>query len=64
MLLLKAWADQNLEYDYIKYPVDKRNIASRKIPEALGGAIAGEKAKTSRSGRKLLTLEYHVPRVA
>ncbi|MBD0266374.1 MAG: GNAT family N-acetyltransferase [Tolypothrix sp. Co-bin9] len=36
---IKDWADENLDYDYLFYPVDKANIASRKIAEALGGTV-------------------------
>ena len=37
IVALKKWADEHLDYDYLKYPVDVRNYPSRKIPEALGG---------------------------
>lgn len=33
------WCFENLDIDYIKYPVDKRNIKSIKIIESLGGSI-------------------------
>ena len=39
MTALKLWADQSIEYKYLKYPVAIQNIASRKIPESLGGVI-------------------------
>lgn len=39
---LKSWADTNLSYEYCRYPVDRANIASRKIPEALGGKVVKE----------------------
>lgn len=57
--LLKKWAENNLIYDYIKYPVDKRNIASRKLAEKLGGEIKDEYVKTSESGNLLDEVEYH-----
>lgn len=59
---LKEWTDKNLAYDYLVYPVDKRNIASRKIPEALGGQIAKEYKKQSMSGNMLDEVEYRVYR--
>lgn len=59
---LKSWADENLKYKYLIYPVDKRNIPSRKIPESLGGLIAGEYKKTNQSGKVLQTLEYRIYR--
>ncbi len=37
---VKKWADENIHYDYIIYPVADKNISSRKIPESLGGKIA------------------------
>ena len=36
---LKAWLDESIDYEYILYPVDNKNIASRKIPETLGGVM-------------------------
>jgi RimJ/RimL family protein N-acetyltransferase len=57
---LKNWADHNLQYKYLVYPVDKRNIASRKIPEALGGQIAKEYKKKSMSGKILDEIEYRI----
>ena len=32
VIALKKWADQNLDYKYILYPVDDKNYPSRKIP--------------------------------
>jgi ribosomal-protein-alanine N-acetyltransferase len=55
---LKKWADQNLDYEYIIYPVDRNNIPSRKIPEALGGKIRQYYEKINLSGNVLQTLEY------
>ena len=36
---LRDWAEKHLTYDHFVYPVDKRNIASRKIAESLGGVV-------------------------
>ncbi len=36
---LEARAQKNLEFDYIRYPVDRDNIWSRKIAESLGGIV-------------------------
>lgn len=36
---LEARAQKNIEFDYIRYPVDKDNIWSRKIAESLGGIV-------------------------
>lgn len=57
---LKNWADQNLDYEYISYPVDKNNIPSRKIPEALGGKVIKEYEKVTPSGKILYALEYQI----
>jgi len=50
---LKEWAEDNLLYRQLIYPVDRRNIASRKIPEALGGRIIAEKKQISMAGHEL-----------
>lgn len=57
---MKDWADENLTYEYLVYPVDKANIASCRIPEFLGGQIAGERTEVGMSGNKLNTVEYRV----
>ncbi len=57
---LKEWADKNLEYTYLIYPVDKRNIASRKIPESLGGVVKREYKQTGMGGQELDEVEYHI----
>ena len=36
---LKRWADQNLEHEFLYYPVNERNVASRRISEKLGGRL-------------------------
>ena len=46
---LALWAVENIDLDYIIYPVDRANIPSRKIPESMGGIIFEEKqVKTMR----------------
>lgn len=57
---IKNWADENLEYEYLLYPVDRANIASRKIPEFLGGKIFREYNKVNRSGNILHIVEYRI----
>jgi [ribosomal protein S5]-alanine N-acetyltransferase len=57
---LKEWAEQNLDYEYLRYPVDKRNIPSQKIPEYLGGKIAVEYEKTNLGGKSLHLVEYRL----
>ena len=36
-------AVDNLDFDYLVYPVDRDNIPSRKIPESMGGLVFEEK---------------------
>ena len=59
---LKAWADVNLEYHYLLYPVDRRNIPSRKIPESLKGKPHREYSKVNMSGDLLELVEYRIER--
>lgn len=58
MNLLKTWAETNLNYDYLKYPVVRQNIPSRKIAEKMGGIIEDEYIKTSEAGKLLDEVEY------
>lgn len=60
MAVLKQWADKNLQYEYITYPVVIKNIASRKIPESLGGKVVREFKKKSMGGRVLHEVEYRI----
>jgi RimJ/RimL family protein N-acetyltransferase len=57
---LYNWACENIGFDYVSYPVDKRNIASRKIPESLGGVIAREFKSINQSGFELTEVEYRI----
>ena len=57
---LKKWADENLEYDYILYPVAEDNIASRRIPESMGGVIDGETYEKNGLGQEMHFVEYKI----
>lgn len=59
---LKDWADKNLDYKYIKYPVEISNIASRKISESLGGKIVKEYDCEKQDGTLQRLVEYHIPK--
>ena len=59
---IKQWADKNLDCEYFIYPVDQRNIASRKIPEALRGELIRNYDKVNQSGNVLHVLEYRINR--
>lgn len=60
IIALKKWADNNLDYEHILYPVDAENIASRKIPEYLGGKVVKEYDEINMSNKKLHILEYRL----
>ncbi|HUD11425.1 MAG TPA: GNAT family N-acetyltransferase [Candidatus Saccharimonadia bacterium] len=57
---LKDWAREHLTYDYLIYPVDRRNTASRKIAESLGGIVKKDYPRQTQSGSKLDIVEYHI----
>lgn len=57
---LHEWAVANLEYEYLKYPVDEENYPSRRIPEALNGVIEKEYDVMSLNNRRLFILEYRI----
>ena len=58
IVALKRWADATLSYEYMTYPVDRRNNASRRIPEALGGSIFTERQSPAQDGRMLDWVVY------
>lgn len=60
MQALKKWADENLDYEYILYPVADVNIASRKIPESMGGKIVREYDSVNGLGQAMHLLEYRI----
>lgn len=57
---LTAWAVKNIDFDYAIYPVDRANIASRKIPESLGGVIIEEKQVQAMNGHYLDEVVYKI----
>lgn len=59
---LKEWADKNIEYEYLLYPVAKENIASRKIPESLGGKAMRELISKKQNGEDMEEVEYWIYR--
>ncbi len=60
IVYLKKWADKNLNYKYLLYPVDINNIASRKIPEFFKAKVAREYEEKNMSGKILNLLEYRI----
>jgi len=63
MLALKNWAEVNLEYEYIIYPVFKDNLPSRKIAEFLGGKIAREFIGKNFKGEESEEIEYLIEKI-
>lgn len=57
---LIKWARKNLDFDYLKYPVDRRNIASRSIPEYNKGIIMKKYKNLNEIGKELDILEYWI----
>lgn len=58
--LLVNWACHNIDLDHFVYPVDRQNIASRKIPESLGGKIVAKSKMETPSGKILDTVIYRI----
>lgn len=63
IVAIKQWADENLNYEYLVYPVDRANTASRKIPEALGGRVVRTSNEVNDRGGILHLVEYRVYKV-
>lgn len=59
---LIAWAKSKINYEYLRYPVDKRNSASRRIPERNGGVIKKEYKTINQRGFELDEVEYWIYR--
>ena len=57
---LIEWAHENIKFNHIKYPVDKRNLASRKIAEKNNGRILKEYKKIGMGGNELDECEYWI----
>jgi RimJ/RimL family protein N-acetyltransferase len=60
MLKVKRWAEENLNYKYLKYPVDKNNTVSQKLAEKMGGVVEAEYQMTNAKGQELNFLEYRI----
>lgn len=59
---LRDWAEKHIEFERLIYPVDRCNISSRRIAEALGGTIIEEKKVISMSGTELDEVVYGIER--
>ena len=60
---LMNWSRNNIDFDYFIYPVDRKNIASSKIPESLGGEIMAELKVETPNGKILEEVVYKIDRV-
>lgn len=58
---IMEWADGNLAYDFIRYPVASENVPSRRLAESLGGVIAGVGTFRNTNGEELEEIEYRIP---
>lgn len=58
--LIYTWVKQHLLYDYIIYPVSKKNMASRRLVEKLGGKLVRNRLIQSASGNYLDEVVYHI----
>jgi RimJ/RimL family protein N-acetyltransferase len=59
---LIQWAWANLDCEFLSYPVDRRNISSRRIPEAHAGFVVKEWKKLKPNGLELELVEYRIRR--
>ena len=57
---LVDWASEEIDCDYLSYPVDRANTPSRRIPEKLGGEIEDEYDQITPDGRTLNIIEYRL----
>ena len=57
---LVEWARYYCKFEYLKYPVERENIASRMIPESLNATTEAEYGKTTQSGRMQDLVEYRI----
>ena len=54
------WAADEVDCEYIKYPVDRANTPSRRIPESLGAEIEDEYNRVTPDGQILNIVEYRI----
>lgn len=57
---LIKWARKNLVFDYLRYPVDRNNFSSRRIPEHNKGVIMKEYKEINDIGNELDIVEYWI----
>ncbi|HBG32542.1 MAG TPA: hypothetical protein DEG42_07105 [Acholeplasmataceae bacterium] len=60
MKSIVEYAQTHLNIKYLIYPVDRKNFASRNIPETLGGIVKKAYKQINQSGIELDTIEYWI----
>jgi [ribosomal protein S5]-alanine N-acetyltransferase len=60
---LVDWSGNHIDLDHFICPVDRRNIASTKIPESLGGEVVQELKTETPTGKILDKVVYKINRV-
>lgn len=60
VVALVSWAVDHLDINGFVYPVDRRNAASRRIPEALGGHIVSATMTAGLGGNRLEIVTYRI----
>ena len=55
------FAKKNYSFKSLRYPVDRRNFASRRIPELNGGIIVDRMHVVGAIGNELEIIEYKIP---
>lgn len=54
------WANENVSFDYLKYPVDRRNAPSCRIPATYGGIVEDAYKAVNGSGFELDLIEFRI----
>jgi len=54
------WARSFMEYENLKYPVDRKNFPSRRIPEYFKGKVVKEYKLKNMEGEELDIVEYWI----
>lgn len=57
---LVEWLNKNIDFNYLRYPVDRNNPQSIKIANSLGGMVGKEYRNKNMAGKILDTIEYWI----
>ena len=58
---IRYWAEGHMIVDAFIYPVDRKNLPSRKIAESLGGVVVRYESIKTMSGGELDAVIYRIP---